>query len=237
MRNEMRSCKLCGSSFSAPVNGRKRHNYCSDVCFTEGYRPNLSGLRFGRLFVLGKDGSRWQCVCDCGNPVAVKGHGLRSGHTQSCGCKQRDEQSVRSKRHGYQGTPTYTSWQMLRKRCDNPADPSFHNYGGRGIGYDPAWKVFENFLADMGERPPGTSIDRIDNNAGYSKENCVWATRREQQRNRRGLHMIEYGGRSQCLTAWCEELGLSKWVVGDRIKRGVPAATALGLTPDATPAA
>lgn len=231
MQTETRHCKLCGAPFSAPVNGKKRHNYCSDRCFTEGHKPNLIGLRFGRLFVIVKSRNRWQCVCDCGNPREVKGYELRSGHTQSCGCKHREDLSARARRHGYQGTPTYISWQMLRKRCTNPADPSFHNYGGRGIGYDPAWDKFENFLEDMGERPAGTSIDRIDNDAGYSKANCVWATRSEQQRNRRGLRMIEHSGKRQCLTAWCEELGLSIWAVRDRIKKGTPDKEALGLVP------
>lgn len=96
----------------------------------------------------------------------------------------------------------------MKARCDNPSHTSFKNYGARGVGYEPTWAVFENFLKDMGERPTGKSLDRIDNAKGYSKGNCRWASRQQQNRNKRSNVMVTYMGQTKCLSQWCEELGL-----------------------------
>jgi hypothetical protein len=104
--------------------------------------------------------------------------------------------------------PTYRSWYEMRARCNNPKHISYPNYGGRGITVCKRWSKFENFLADMGVRPVGTSIDRINNNGVYKPSNCQWATRKEQNNKRRQCHNIKHMGVTKTLAEWCEYLGL-----------------------------
>lgn len=112
-------------------------------------------------------------------------------------------------KHGATKTKEYKSWTGMMHRCYVPTDISYPNYGGRGIRVCRRWHEAKNFLEDMGPRPaPGMSLDRKDNNKGYSKANCIWSDRKTQNRNRRGNRMITYKGKTQCLRAWCEELGL-----------------------------
>lgn len=106
-------------------------------------------------------------------------------------------------------TPTYQSWQAMKQRCNNTKHACYQNYGGRGIKVCPRWETYSNFLADMGERPEGCSIDRIDNDLGYTLENCKWSTRTEQNRNNTQNRLINYQGKTKCLSAWCELLGLT----------------------------
>ena len=106
------------------------------------------------------------------------------------------------------------------QRCINPNDKKYPLYGSRGIRVCKQWEKFENFLKDMGECPSGYSIDRTDNNKGYNKENCRWATPKEQARNRRNNHMISYNEKTQCLAAWTEETGIASSLISWRIKNG-----------------
>ena len=150
-------------------------------------RLDLIGQRFGRLLVLAHAGldsggrSRWRCLCDCGGLAVVTGNSLRTAHTRSCGCLATD----RRRRHGRSESSTYESWHQMKSRCQNPKNKNYRNYGGRGIGVCDRWLLFENFLADMGERPDGLTLERKHNDLGYEPGNCTWATAKEQANNRR----------------------------------------------------
>lgn len=159
-------------------------------------RIDITNQRFGRLIVIRPSEpskhrqAQWLCQCDCGNQRIALGTLLRTGRTTSCGC------DYKRFRHGHAHTkgkqhPVYDAWKMIHQRCYNPKNPSFKNYGGRGIKVHTPWKNFKNFLADVGERPhPDLTLDRIDNDHGYFPGNVQWATKKEQTTNR---HRFKYG--------------------------------------------
>lgn len=126
-----------------------------------------------------------RAVCDCGNETVARWDGVSCGKTKSCGCLQPIVVSEASKTHGMSDTPTHDSWTAMKQRCNNPNSRHYENYGGRGITYDPRWESFENFLEDMGERPEGMTLDRIDFNGNYTKENCRWESGSVQVHNQR----------------------------------------------------
>lgn len=151
------------------------------------------GDRFGRLVVLRRDRNlgrqaAWLCECDCGYVAIVRGTCLRLGRVRSCGCLLREHPGMKP-RHGMTGTPTWNSWSSMLARCTDPNATGWKHYGGRGIRVCPQWQRgpggFERFLADMGTRPVGTSLDRIDNEGNYEPSNCRWATPKEQRSNQR----------------------------------------------------
>lgn len=154
---------------------------------------NLKDKKFGRWKVLEYNGgSYWKCLCDCGKIKMVDGNSLRRGLSKSCGCLHKEIISKMGKdriRHGRsnKGDLTYTSWQHMKRRVLNKNSPDFPNWGGRGIKVCERWIKFENFLEDMGERPEGMTLDRIDNDGNYEPSNCKWSTRKEQNRNKRNI--------------------------------------------------
>jgi hypothetical protein len=157
----------------------------------KGMKDNLFNKQFGRLTVLkmvettSYGAIRWLCQCSCGTITVVFAHNLKSGNTQSCGCLHNEMAAKACSKHGYYGTPTYKSWESMKARCQNPNIPDWKNYGEKGIRFCKRWEVFENFLADMGERPSGTSLDRYPNKTGnYEPNNCRWATASQQNKNR-----------------------------------------------------
>jgi hypothetical protein len=152
---------------------------------------DLTGRRFGRWLVTAyahgsRLGAYWRCICDCDACRVVNGHELRRGGSKSCGCLQREQASARCKTHGMSKTMEYVCWQQMRARCFNPHHRAFENYGGRGISVCEPWaNSFEAFFADMGTRPEGCSLDRIDVNGNYEPGNVRWADSKTQTQNRR----------------------------------------------------
>jgi hypothetical protein len=196
-----------------------------------GY-PIQPGERFGQLtaqhmeHVMSRSGrvrAHWLCTCDCGGNILVDSGNLRSGNTKRCKECTNKAKGASKTTHGYTrggAAPVYTVWQSMWSRCTIPSNRSYADYGGRGITVDPAWKSFEKFLEDMGDPGEGMQIERKDNDKGYSKENCVWATRKQQGRNKRNNIVLEYRGKTQTMIEWCEELGLKYDTVKRRLYQG-----------------
>lgn len=188
---------------------------------------DLSGMKFGRLKVLRRSSLKkgkevwWVCECECGATKTTCTHSLNAGNTRSCGCLQMD--SVTKHGHTLNGvfSRTYKTWAGMVSRCTSPADSGYSNYGGRGILVCERWLDFRSFLEDMGERPPNTSLDRKENSKGYSKENCRWATPKQQGRNRSDNRWVTIGNRTLCVAEWLEVTGLSRTRFLTRIRKGL----------------
>lgn len=208
-----------------------------------GTKKELSGKYFGRLVVINDSGKRakdgvvyWSCRCECGNFVDVYSKSLTSGKTRSCGCLNIESLRANGKEaikhvskwieknkhpsitHGKTKSKEYISWIKLKSRCENLNDIRYENYGKRGIKVCERWKKFEAFYDDMGICPDGFSIDRIDNDKGYSPENCRWATKSQQQRNKRNNRKIDAFGEIKLLCEWSDKFGISPSTILNRLK-------------------
>jgi hypothetical protein len=198
--------------------------------------PNLEGQGFGRLTVVSYAGrtpagqSLWNCRCSCGGEARTTTTKLRSGHTTSCDCVKREKVGQRRRTHGRtipdNVASEYGCWAQMRRRCLRPNNVAYPAYGGRGITICESWlngdgkrTAFECFLADMGPRPSKLhSLDRYPNNDGnYEPDNCRWAAKKFQARNRRSNRMVEVGGTRLCVAEACERLGLNHKIVNDRL--------------------
>lgn len=188
---------------------------------------DLTGLIFGRLTVIGffgvvKKESKWYCKCECGRVVAPYSSNLKRLLTSSCGCLEDESRISTHTIHGHlkgkSRSRTYSTWSSMKKRCYSENDINYPNYGGRGIQVCDRWlRSFEDFLSDMGERPPLMTIDRIDNNGNYEPKNCRWATIKQQRNNRSNNRVIEIDGISNTMAQWTELLGVSDSTIANRI--------------------
>jgi hypothetical protein len=196
------------------------------------------GERIGKLVVIeraankievaksGKKSVRacWLCKCDCGNEIVASGHNLSkalsnpnsTAGTRSCGCLM----GKGGLKHGRSTTNSYGAWNNIIQRCTNPNSTAYASYGGRGIKVCDEWLTFEGFIKEMGERQEGMTLERINNELGYFKDNCKWATRRQQANNRRSNVKLEYMGKIMSIADWARKVGLSKGTLTSRIKHG-----------------
>lgn len=190
------------------------------------HRDDLTGKIFGRVTVLeyshksSSGALYWVGRCTCGNVRPFLAGLLRSGQSQSCGCFHREKVTT----HGMTKTRTFKTWDSMRYRCSNPNDPSYSRYGGAGIKVCDRWNdSFKAFLSDMGERPDGMTLDRIDPLKGYGPDNCRWASSKEQSRNKTNSHNVTFNGVTKPLVDWAKELGLQYSTALRRAQAGLPA--------------
>lgn len=192
----------CGSITS--IRKSKGVNGYTKSCGCANNELDISNKKFNRLTAIERDFSKtrpepyWLFKCECGEVTSVIKNVVMTGKVKSCGCWHRDESRERmvemNTTHGLSGTNTYSIWQGIKDRCLNPDSAAYVNYGGRGITICDRWLDYLNFLEDMGDRPKDMSIDRINNEKGYSPDNCKWSTRLEQNNNRRTNRIVVVDG-------------------------------------------
>lgn len=224
-------------------------NICSSPGgFGEGRFRDLIGQKFNKLTVIEyvgktKNGvSKWKCLCDCGKIIIVSGGNLKNGNTKSCGCfkiqKSKENLKLGPKSliiHNLSNSRTYHIWENIIQRCTNPKNTNYKYYGGRNppIAVCDKWNPktggsFKNFLTDMGECPEGLSLNRIDNDDGYYKENCRWVLSADNNKNKRNNIMVPFNEKFLCLKDYCKELNLNYKVILWRIStRGLSVEKAL----------
>lgn len=158
----------------------------------------------------------WHCRCACGEERVVVGYSLKTGGSVSCGCAHTKSQEA----HGLSRSAEYGIWQQMKNRCLKPSVANYHRYGGRGITVAPEWiDSFQAFYADMGRRPKGRTLERMDNDGPYSKDNCRWASQKEQSNNTRRNRKITLRGRTQSFAQWVDELGVNGKMVYARMAK------------------
>lgn len=187
-----------------------------------------TGRRYGRLTVIRRAHDytpgipQWLCQCDCGNERVIRAQGFVSGQTVSCGCYMRELNRhlliERTQTHGMTKTPTHRVWMLMRQRCNDTNAPVYAKYGARDIRVCARWDSFENFLADMGQRPSlKHSIERRNPRGNYEPDNCVWATMKEQQNNRTNNRRITWRGETLTLMQWAERTGIDRKTISHRL--------------------
>ena len=206
---------ICGETKIAPSGNIKRQGE-----YKCNHKASFIGRKFGRLEVKSlaykKDNTTyWNCKCDCGNSCVVRRNDLTTGNTKSCGCLHMESIST----HGMRNDDRYSVWRDLIGRCENILNADFGDYGARGIRVCEEWHDIHQFVKDMGPRPEGYEIERIDNNGNYCPDNCKWASRKAQTNNTRRNIIVSYKGRKQSLALWCEELNLNYESMRARLKR------------------
>lgn len=199
----------------------------------------MIGKKFSRLTVIKQffhpynSSFSVEVLCECGNKKRLIYSDLSNGKVKSCGCLEKENQKLigsRTRTHGLRKTFEYATWAHLIQRCSNSKDKSFKNYGARGITYCKSWSSFECFISDMGPAPSKKhTIERVNNDLGYSKENCIWALRSVQSRNTRRNLNFTIDGKTLCLKDWCNIYKMKYDTVRYRVKHGVSIIDALEL--------
>lgn len=188
----------------------------------------MIGKPYGRLTVLERapnnkyEHTMLKCLCSCGKVKYIPKAALTRGDTVSCGCYGREQRKKACTKHGHSKahalTPTYYSWCCMKQRCLDENYTYYINHGGRGITICAEWlNDFKTFLKDMGERPTGHTLERRDNELGYSKENCYWATRKEQMNNTRSNQNYTFNGITKSIAGWAEHTGLKYYTIRSRL--------------------
>lgn len=191
------------------------------------------GTKFNRWTVIGepkkprKKTHYCMCKCDCGTERIVRVSGLVAGESVSCGCYRREQNIKAVVKHGKYKSREYHIWGAMRARCRNKKSASYKRYGGRGIAICERWNVFDNFYDDMGAAPPGSSIDRIDNNGNYEPQNCRWATNHEQARNKNTNRFFVVNNERRCLKDLALNHGVSYKRLLYRVNNGASIADAI----------
>lgn len=212
----------------------------------------IVGKKFGRLTVVNLVGvnkhkhSLVELICECGSTTIAEVALVKSGNTRSCGCLRRrpkprqpkltdnlvlmDKQSVGT--YPKRKSSTYASWKSMLERCYSQNSAGYKNYGGRGIGVCLSWRSsFSAFVADMGQRPESLTLDRIDGNGDYCKDNCRWASREDQANNKRTNVTLSWAGQTRTLAQWARVLGVDPTTLGYRFRAGWPVSKILGEPP------
>ena len=228
---------VCGSVKKVRLNNLRNGHTSSCGCMkgVKKRKPVAVGTRYGRLTVLSDGVLRKKkrtvvCVCECGKRVEVNLTNLVTGRSTSCGCYLREVNRNKAT-HGMSGSRTFRIWNLMIQRCENKNNPAYARYGGRGIKVSPSWHTFTNFLHDMGEGPEGMTLDRVDNNKGYSKNNCRWATIFTQANNKNNNHRITHNGQQRTLAEWSRVVGIKQETIRRRIKSGWSVEKALTIPP------
>jgi hypothetical protein len=185
------------------------------------------GKKFNRWTVIGSAAKKnldvrktyFLCKCDCGTEKLVSSTLLRKGESKSCGCFQSDMIKNASEKHGMHLTRTYSSWKCSIQRCHNINHKGYKNYGGRGIIVCDRWREFINFFNDMGERPKGCVLDRINNEGNYCKDNCRWVTVTQNNCNKRNSKFHTINGVTKNVSTWAKDLGIPKSSLRYKIKK------------------
>jgi hypothetical protein len=191
----------------------------------KGYPRDLTNLPFGRLFVMSEAAShherrRWLCMCTCGRRTIVEAHNLLAGRTRSCGCGRT--------KHGRRETPEYQIYKSTKRACKNPNHKSYVYYGGRGIEF--RFTSFDQFFAELGERPKGKVLARINTNGHFEPGNVRWTTRIEVNNNRRNNRRLTAFGRALTLAQWSRETGIKFQTIQQRLLAGWPVEKAVTLS-------
>jgi hypothetical protein len=195
---------------------------------------NIEGKRFGRFIAIcptksSSQGRYWLCKCDCGIQKEVQAKCLIAGAIQSCGCLFRENVKTYSRTHGQSGTSTHNIWMNMIWRCTNQNAPRFADYGGRGITVCKRWMNFKLFVEDMGHRPAGMSLDRINNNGNYEPSNCRWASRVAQANNAPSNKKIHFRGETFGEAEWARRIGIKRTTLQYRLRSGWTVGQALGF--------